>query len=67
MRHPFDVVIVGGGIAGSALATVLARRGISVAVLERDVEPVDRVRGESLVPWGVNELRRLDLLDVVQR
>src|SRR5262245_44366033 len=67
MQHPFDVVIVGGGIAGGALATVLARRGISVAVLARDVEPVDRVRGESLVSWGVAELGRLDLLDVLQR
>lgn len=58
-----EVVIVGAGIAGSALATVLAWRGIAVAVLERDIEPVDRVRGEYMVPWGVAELKRLGLLD----
>lgn len=58
-----EVVIVGGGIAGSALATALARKGIGVAVLERDTEPVDRVRGEYMVPWGVAELKRLGLLD----
>lgn len=58
-----EIVIVGGGIAGSALATVLARKGIGVAVLERDTEPVDRVRGEYMVPWGVAELKRLGLLD----
>ena len=63
MASPFDIVIVGGGIAGSALAAVLAREGIAVAVLERDPVPVDRVRGEFMVPWGVAELKRLGLFD----
>jgi 2-polyprenyl-6-methoxyphenol hydroxylase-like FAD-dependent oxidoreductase len=60
-----DVVIAGGGIAGSALAAVLARGNVQVAVLERDLAPVDRVRGESLAPWGVIELRRLGLYDAL--
>ena len=60
-----DVVIAGGGIAGSALAAVLARGNVQVAVLERDLAPFDRVRGESLVPWGVIELRRLGLYDAL--
>jgi len=51
----YDVVIVGGGIAGCALATTLARGGLAVGVLERDPEPVDRVRGEFIAPWGVVE------------
>ena len=42
----FDVVIVGGGIAGSALASVLAPAGMSVLLLERVVEYRDKVRGE---------------------
>jgi flavin-dependent dehydrogenase len=41
-----DVVIVGAGIAGASLATVLARSGIEVVVLERQREYRDRVRGE---------------------
>ena len=61
----FDVVIVGGGIGGCALATTLARGGLAVAVLERDAEPVDRVRGEFMPPWGVIELKRLGLLDAL--
>src|SRR3954470_13205951 len=65
MSRAPDVVIAGGGIAGSALAAVLARGNVQVAVLERDLEPVDRVRGESLVPWGVVELRRLGLYDAL--
>jgi 2-polyprenyl-6-methoxyphenol hydroxylase-like FAD-dependent oxidoreductase len=66
MPEAHDVVIVGGGMAGSALATVLARQGIAVAVLERDLAPVDRVRGEFMAPWGVAELKRLGLLDTLR-
>jgi len=65
MSKTYDVIIVGGGIAGGALATVLARRGIAVAVLERDPVPLDRVRGEFMAPWGVAELKRLGLLETL--
>jgi 2-polyprenyl-6-methoxyphenol hydroxylase-like FAD-dependent oxidoreductase len=49
----FDVVIVGGGIAGGALGSVLARAGKSVLIIERTTEYTDKVRGEFMVPWGV--------------
>jgi menaquinone-9 beta-reductase len=58
-----DVIIVGGGLAGAALATVLARGGRKVLVLEREVKFKDRVRGENLLPWGVAVARRLGVLD----
>jgi hypothetical protein len=32
-------------------------------VLERDREPIDKVRGEFMAPWGVAELKRLGLFD----
>jgi 2-polyprenyl-6-methoxyphenol hydroxylase-like FAD-dependent oxidoreductase len=54
-----DVVIVGGGIGGSALATALARDGLDVVVLEASRVYEDRVRGESMLPWGVREAREL--------
>jgi len=60
-----DVVIVGGGISGSALALVLARRGASVTVLERQQDYADRVRGEYMHPWGVAEAKRLGLVDIL--
>jgi len=60
-----DVVIVGGGIAGGTLATVLARGGLGVAVLERETSYPDRVRGEWIAPWGVAEFKRLGLLNVL--
>jgi 2-polyprenyl-6-methoxyphenol hydroxylase-like FAD-dependent oxidoreductase len=48
-----DVVVVGAGIAGGALGSRLARAGLSVLILERTTEYVDRVRGEWMAPWGV--------------
>jgi 2-polyprenyl-6-methoxyphenol hydroxylase-like FAD-dependent oxidoreductase len=67
MTQSFDVVIVGGGIAGSALATVLGRAGLDVCVLERQTEYKDRVRGEWMAPWGVAEAQRVGLYDVFAR
>jgi 2-polyprenyl-6-methoxyphenol hydroxylase-like FAD-dependent oxidoreductase len=60
-----DVVIIGAGIAGGALAAVLARDGRDVLVLERTLAHEDRVRGEFMAPWGVAEATRLGLLDVL--
>ena len=60
-KPDFDAVIVGGGIGGGALATVLARAGRSVLMLEKSLEYRDRVRGEWLAPWGVAEAKRLGL------
>jgi 2-polyprenyl-6-methoxyphenol hydroxylase-like FAD-dependent oxidoreductase len=56
-----DVSIVGGGIAGAALATVLAREGYEVLLLERQTIYRDKVRGEFLSCWGVAEMLALDL------
>ena len=60
-----EVVVVGGGIGGSALATVLARAGISVLILEKSPVHVDHVRGEWISPWGVNETIKLGLYDTL--
>ncbi len=57
----YDVITVGGGLAGSALAKCLAERGCRVLVLERETHFRDRVRGEQMHPWGVAEARSLGL------
>ncbi|HEX4182915.1 MAG TPA: FAD-dependent monooxygenase [Caulobacteraceae bacterium] len=61
----YDLVIVGGGVGGSALATVMARAGRSVLLLEQSEVYEDRVRGEWIAPWGVAEVQRLGLYDLL--
>lgn len=56
-----DVAIVGGGIAGGALAIVLRRAGMNVALIERESGYRDRIRGEAAHPWGVREINALGL------
>ena len=60
-----EVVIVGGGIGGSALACVLAREGIATTILEKTAVHADIVRGEWIAPWGVAETERLGLYELL--
>ena len=57
----YDVVVVGAGIGGSAMALALARGGKQVLLLEKTTEHRDVVRGEWLAPWGVAEANQLQL------
>ena len=58
-----DVLIAGGGIAGSALAILLRRAGLSVELFERGHFPREKACGEGLMPAGVAVLERLGLAD----
>ena len=63
----FDVIVVGGGIAGSCLAGVLARAGLGVLVVEREARFRDRVRGESTWPYGVADALHMGLGEVLEQ
>ncbi len=56
-----DLLIAGAGIAGSALAIHLARRGHSVVLVERCSFPREKPCGEGLMPAGVAALERLGI------
>ncbi|BDA46860.1 Squalene epoxidase 1 [Coccomyxa sp. Obi] len=57
----WDVVVVGAGVAGSALAYSQGRDGRRVLLLERDLSQPDRIVGELLQPGGYLMLKRLGL------
>lgn len=56
-----EVIVVGSGIVGSALAAVLSRDGRKVTVIERDLKEPDRIVGEFLQPGGYQVLKDLGL------
>jgi 2-polyprenyl-6-methoxyphenol hydroxylase-like FAD-dependent oxidoreductase len=62
-KYDYDVITVGGGLGGAGLAAVLAGKGLRVLVAEREVTFKDRIRGETMAPWGVAEIHRLGLYD----
>jgi ribulose 1,5-bisphosphate synthetase/thiazole synthase len=49
--QPYDVIVIGGGPAGSTAAAVLAAKGRRVVVLEKEKFPRYHI-GESLLPYG---------------
>jgi menaquinone-9 beta-reductase len=61
----FDVIIVGGRCSGAPLATLLARAGMKVCVVDRAVFPSDTPSTHGVQPTGVKLLDRLGVLDQV--
>lgn len=59
------VIVVGAGPAGASLAYLLASRGISVTLLERQQDFGREFRGEVLLPSGLEALREIGLHDIV--
>jgi 2-polyprenyl-6-methoxyphenol hydroxylase-like FAD-dependent oxidoreductase len=57
----YDLIVIGGGLAGAALAKPLAEAGLHVLVLERETVFKDRVRGEAMLGWGVTEAAMLGI------
>ncbi|KAG4960590.1 hypothetical protein AAZX31_13G235100 [Glycine max] len=60
-----DIIIVGAGVAGAALAYTLGKEGRRVHVIERDLTEPDRIVGELLQPGGYLKLIELGLQDCV--
>ncbi|KAF8029568.1 hypothetical protein BT93_E2089 [Corymbia citriodora subsp. variegata] len=61
-----DVIIVGAGVAGAALAHTFGKDGRRVHVIERDLTEPDRIVGEVLQPGGYLKLIELGLEDCVE-
>lgn len=65
-HHEADVVVVGAGIFGCAIAYGLANQGRSVLLLERWMTEPDRIVGELLQPGGIAALKKLGLGDCLE-
>lgn len=62
----YDVLIIGGGPAGSSTATILAEHGHRVLVIEREKFPRYHV-GESLIPFTFGPLERLGMIPKMKK
>lgn len=65
-HHEADVVVIGAGIFGCAIAFALSNQGRSVVLLERSLKQPDRIVGELLQPGGVAALEKLGLADCLE-
>ena len=54
-----DVAIIGGGPGGATLANILASRGVSTALIERQKDFSKEFRGEGLMPSGKAVLEQI--------
>ncbi|KAJ9114669.1 hypothetical protein QFC22_005545 [Naganishia vaughanmartiniae] len=61
-----EIIIIGAGIAGCALAYSLSHTGRRILLIERDLTTPDRIVGELLQPGGVNALQQLGMEECLQ-
>lgn len=66
LHREADVVIVGAGILGCAIAVALGNQGRSVILLEKSLREPDRIVGELLQPGGVQALEKLGLRECLE-
>jgi len=59
----YDIIVVGAGPGGSALAARLARAGLDVLLLDKQIFPRDKTCGDALTPEAVRILHRLGLAE----
>ncbi len=63
--HLYDVLVIGGGPAGSACAYWLSEAGWDVAVVEKKVFPREKTCGDGLTPRSVRQLADMGLEDAL--
>ena len=65
-HHNYDLIVIGGGPAGSTVATLVAEQGHRVLLLEREAKPKFKI-GESLIPATYWTFKRLGILEKLRK
>lgn len=66
MKNQYDVVIVGGGPAGSSMANYLVKEGLSIGLFEKEKFPRHHV-GESLLPFCYDLFEEMGVMDEMKK
>ncbi|HQR05844.1 MAG TPA: NAD(P)/FAD-dependent oxidoreductase [Gemmatales bacterium] len=61
-----DIIVIGGGPAGSSVSTLLAMKGYTVELFEREHFPRFHI-GESLIPFTFHVIKEIGLLETMQK
>ena len=62
----YDIITIGGGLGGAALAKVMAEHGARVLVLESELNFKDRIRGEVMMSWRVADAKALGIYECMK-
>jgi flavin-dependent dehydrogenase len=66
IQSSYDVIVIGGGPAGSTVSTILADAGLKVGLFEREKFPRFHI-GESLIPETYWVLKRIGMLEKMKK
>ena len=64
--NTFDIIIIGGGPAGSAAAIYANKIGLKTIILDKSSFPRDKICGDALSGKSVRYMKELDLIDNVR-
>ncbi|KAG0259434.1 Squalene epoxidase [Mortierella polycephala] len=59
----YEIIVVGGGVLGTAFAATFGKQGKRILMIERDLSEPDRIVGELMQPGGYKALKELGLAD----
>jgi len=63
----YDAIVVGAGPGGSTAATMMARHGLNVLMLDKDTFPRDKICGDAISGKSVDLLKELGILNHLER
>ena len=61
--YNFDLIIIGGGPAGSAAALFAEKHHLKTLIVEKDIFPRDKICGDAISGKSMSVLKELDLLE----